>query len=157
MIVTFTLIIVGIFLIQIPICTVDSITVNCTMPVPNTCNFYMDCLEKKFHCGNKGYPLEFGLKYCEKFSENAHLFSSSGKEWVSKTKLCLQDSLVQVYENDSSTCSEIKDKALSSHANCYVSSGICLLPPSDWLALFETIDFRDLFGNLPIVKFFEVL
>ncbi|RIB21118.1 hypothetical protein C2G38_2079067 [Gigaspora rosea] len=154
MIVPFISIIIGIFL---TIYTVDSITLNCTMPVPNTCNFYTDCLEKKFHCGNKGYPLGIGLKYCEKFSENAHLFSSSGKEWLSKTKLCLQDSLVPIYENDSITCSEIKDEALSSHANCYVSNGICLLPSSDWVALFETIDFRDFFGTLPFVKFFEVL
>ncbi|CAG8435069.1 6592_t:CDS:2 [Scutellospora calospora] len=118
------------------------------MPVPGSCNFYTDCLEKKFHCGNNGYPLSDGLKYCEKFTENMHLFSSSGKDWVTKTKLCLQESLVQIYENDSSTCSEIKQNALDSHADCYVTSGICIIPPSDWVSLLKTIDFKDLFGSL---------
>ncbi|CAG8617271.1 20530_t:CDS:2 [Racocetra persica] len=75
---------------------------------------------------------------------------------VDKTKLCLQTSLVSLYENDSSTCSEIRDKALGSHANCYVESGVCVLPPSDWVSIFKTIDFRDLFGTLPPVKFFDV-
>lgn len=34
---------------------------ECSDPKPNTCNFYSDCLESRFHCGSSGYPIGYGL------------------------------------------------------------------------------------------------
>jgi Phosphomannose isomerase type I len=31
------------------------------------CSFYAYCLEARYHCGPNGYPIGYGLKYCEKF------------------------------------------------------------------------------------------
>ncbi|GBB97476.1 hypothetical protein RclHR1_00030033 [Rhizophagus clarus] len=121
-------------------------TTDCNNPSPDSCNFYSDCLEKKFNCGPNGYPIGYGLKNCENFANEINLFSNDGKKWVLKTMLCLQNALVQIYNNNTATCSEIKDTAFRSHAKCYIESGVCSLP-TEWWKLFEIIDIRDIVGS----------
>jgi hypothetical protein len=40
-----------------------------TLVTDQTCDFYTQCLEKKYHCGPKGYPMGYGYVYCNKFTE----------------------------------------------------------------------------------------
>ncbi|CAG8513571.1 7076_t:CDS:2 [Acaulospora morrowiae] len=131
--------------------SIPTIASYCDNPVPNTCNFYMNCLEEKFHCGPKGYPINYGKKNCEKFITSINKFSPAGKKWVTNVMLCLQRALVSSYDNNKTTCTDIYNTAFDSHAPCYITSGICILPPTDWEVLFETIGFKTLFGNLKII------
>ena len=50
--------------------TVEFVPEQCIGPkLSNTkCDWYIDCLEKVFNCGAKGYPVGYGNKYCVKFS-----------------------------------------------------------------------------------------
>ena len=42
------------------------------------CNFYDDCIEKWTQtCGNAGYALGYGGKYCRKFGNNQQLFNEA--------------------------------------------------------------------------------
>lgn len=39
------------------------------------CEWYVNCLEERFHCGENGYPLGYGYKYCTRFVDNLPKFS----------------------------------------------------------------------------------
>ncbi|RIA91582.1 hypothetical protein C1645_675274, partial [Glomus cerebriforme] len=120
--------------------------INCNNPPLNSCNFYKDCLEKKFNCGTNGYPMRYGFANCEKFSKAINRFSNDGKKWVINTMHCLQVALVPIYNNNMSTCSEIETTAFRSHAKCYVDFGLCSLP-TEWWTIFQIIDIRDIVGS----------
>ncbi|CAB4397273.1 unnamed protein product [Rhizophagus irregularis] len=126
------------------------LTTNCSRPSLNSCNFYTDCLEKKFNCGINGYPIRYGSMNCEKFANAINRFSNDGKKWVTKTMLCLQNALVPVYNNNTITCAEIKSAAFSSHSKCYIDSGLCSIP-ADWLKIFQIIDIRDIVESWEVI------
>jgi hypothetical protein len=128
-------------------------TDECSDPVPNTCSFYPDCLESRFHCGPSGYPIGYGLNYCDKFSAARSKMSAAGQTWVTNTMLCLQRDLV-IYGDGSqtTTCSALKDYAFGTHPDCYVKSGVCLLPPTDWKIITDTVGFNQLFDDADAIK-----
>ncbi|KAI9767723.1 MAG: hypothetical protein M1839_004358 [Geoglossum umbratile] len=110
----------------------------------NTCDFYT-CLESEYHCeGTKyAYPLDYGLKYCTKFTQNLNKFSPAGKKWVHDVRLCLQNALLP--DTDcKSNCQKIQDDAFKSHPNCYVDSGVCSLRLGDWISIVETVGLNGL-------------
>ena len=124
----------------------------CENPERDTCNFYPDCLESKYHCGSSGYPIGYGLKYCEAFTAAKPRLSARGNIWVSDTMLCLQRALVPFATYESTTCPELKGAAIATHPDCYVNSGVCVLPPTDWAVIVNTVDLKDLFGSLDQLK-----
>lgn len=130
-----------------------SVTNECSDPKPNSCSFYPDCLEALFHCGPSGYPIGYGLYYCEKFSALRSQMSAAGQAWVTDTMLCLQSDLV-IYGNglQNTTCSALKAYAFGTHADCYVKSGICALPPTDWVKIIKTVSIKELFSSLDALK-----
>lgn len=104
-------------------------------------------------CGPDGYPIGYGLKYCTKFTDAAPKFSAIGQAWITKTMLCLQRNLVPYATGEkSTTCSALKEFAFGTHPGCYVSSGVCALPPSDWQVIIETVSLKELFGSVDALK-----
>ncbi|RMJ25355.1 hypothetical protein PHISP_03797 [Aspergillus sp. HF37] len=83
----------------------------------------------------------YGYKYCEKFQEERARLSDAGQEWMVDVMLCLQRKLISQATGTSNitTCAELKDYAFSTHSQCYVDSGFCALPPTDWLAVIEIV------------------
>jgi hypothetical protein len=65
------------------------------------------------------------------------------------TMQCLQNALVPEATGSGAgvTCDSIEEKAFGTHAECYVGSGLCMLPPSDWLAIVHIVQFKTLFEN----------
>ncbi|KAJ6469158.1 hypothetical protein C8R47DRAFT_1055488 [Mycena vitilis] len=121
-------------LLALPFVTAQNLT-KCANPIPNDCTFYTDCLEAKYSCGTDGYPIGYGFHFCTKFAESKSELSSHGQAWISNTMLCLQRALVPEATGApgaSATCGDLKTKAFASHADCYVDSGLCSLPISDW-------------------------
>ncbi|EFR05121.1 hypothetical protein MGYG_08130 [Nannizzia gypsea CBS 118893] len=111
--------------------------------------FYSNCLEQKVPCGPDGYALAYGDHYCNRFSAASPQLSTGGQEWVTKTMLCLQRKLVSVATGeDEQTCSAVKEFAFSTHPECYIEGGVCLLPPSDWLTIVDTVGFMELFDSI---------
>ena len=41
------------------------------------CDFYTQCVEPRFKCGAKGYPLGYGDKYCRRFVNKRSCFTSA--------------------------------------------------------------------------------
>jgi Stanniocalcin family len=126
---------------------------TCATPKPNTCSFYPNCLEAHEHCGPDGYAIGYGLKYCNLFTNAKSKMSSSGQEWVTNTMLCLQNALVPYGTGQQTlSCPALKTFAFDTHPNCYVNSGVCLLPPSDWEIIVGTVSLSELFGSLDALK-----
>lgn len=98
----------------------QSLSPSCSPPLlGQSCTFYSSCLEPLYHCGTDGYPIGYGLHYCDRFIStlpsippatttissqarwHAELddildpsWSAEGIEWVHKTLSCLQYSLL---------------------------------------------------------------
>ncbi|EZF33397.1 hypothetical protein H109_03906 [Trichophyton interdigitale MR816] len=124
---------------------------ECSSPAPNSCSFYTACLEKRIPCGPDGYALAYGDHYCNRFSAASPQLSASGQEWVTKTMLCLQQKLVPAAlgeDEQVSTCPAVREFAFSTHPECYIEGGVCLLPPTDWLIIVGTVGFTELFDSI---------
>lgn len=90
---------------------------------PN-CDFYRS-LEEARRCGLSGldaYPINYGLKYCERFSGLDNMLSPEGVAWRDKTMRCLQQTLKDyLLEHPNATCSELATTAFNSHPECYTT------------------------------------
>ena len=140
-----------------------------TPPLPNSvCGFYIGCLENYYPCGEEGYAIGYGYKYCQKFTdeETRNCMDNSGNEWINSTLLCLQQALVPIIESDDindMSCRSIKLDAFDSHSTCYTGGGgstpsapsVCFLPPSDVKCILSTIDTKDLVSPLGLKEDIE--
>lgn len=119
--------------------------ISCENPPHNQCLFYSQCIEDKKKCGEAGYAINYGQKYCLKFLENSNL-SDPGQKWRDSTLVCLQKKLVQVYkEPEKYTCEQIKESGFNSHVGCYTQdeASFCNLP---------LIDFEEILVNILELK-----
>ena len=64
--------------------------------------------------------------------------------------LCLQDSLVPEAMTTSTVldCDELRQRALSTHAKCYVENGLCSLSPRDWYLIVRTVGIKPIISSL---------
>jgi hypothetical protein len=126
---------------------------TCTDPQPNTCTFYSGCLEAQLQCGSEGYPIGYGVHYCQLFTNARSQMSESGQTWITNTMLCLQRDLVPYGTGEqSTTCDDLREYAFGTHPHCYVDSGVCTLPPEDWLVIVNTVSLPELFDSWDALK-----
>lgn len=120
---------------------------QCVNPIVPNCNFYASCLEATCKCGEQGYGLSYGKKYCEKFL-GSYSFSEKGRKWRDATLVCLQERLYAAVPNDSvlCDCKAISQTAYKSHVECYTQSGnsICSLDIADLGVVYDLISLSDL-------------
>ncbi|XP_045203724.1 uncharacterized protein LOC123556806 [Mercenaria mercenaria] len=81
------------------------------------CAFY-DCLEDRFTCGDDGYTLKISKHFCSKIDRNFGTFDDIGQLWLNRTSICLLSYMLPIYEQDSTTCSAIKDAGITAILNC---------------------------------------
>jgi hypothetical protein len=118
------------------------------------CDFYRQCLEHKTQCGDAGYAISYGEKYCQKFlklntnSEIENLsLSEKGVQWRDATLLCLQNRMTPLFQSASDySCSSIQKMAFKTHPDCYTQKNrsICDLNISDWEVILSTLNPKDL-------------
>lgn len=107
------------------------------------CEWYLSCIEKNYPCNNTdyAYATDFVYKYCSKFMTDIAEFSEQGQAWLNRVKPCLEDrlatALLQMKEKP--TCKQISDIGFGSHPGCYVETGFCKIPFSDWLKVANFI------------------
>jgi hypothetical protein len=122
---------------------------SCAAPVPDNCAFYSACVEQNRPCGEDGYALGYGERYCTAF-KNAS-FSPKGRAWMTSTMICLQRSLVPYTTplHSADSCDTVMSAAFAAHPACYTqpSDSICFLPPLDALAVLHTIGVQELFAS----------
>lgn len=124
----------------------------CLNPEPRSCSFYASCLEIAYPCGENGYALGYGDRYCNKFRQLDGKLSPKGIAWRDSTMLCLQRSLVPFFakKRTPENCEAITDFAFASHSFCYTQPGasICALDPfGDLPVVFKTIESDDILSR----------
>jgi hypothetical protein len=124
---------------------------TCRPAFENCCGFY-DCVERNCGCGANGYPLGYGKKYCQIFSN--YPFTGNGGKWRDATLRCLQRSLIPYSQCPPTNCDTLKSNAFDSHPFCYTSSGVCFLNPKDLLGILAITygDVLTLDGILQIME-----
>ena len=126
---------------------------QCSSPIPNSCSFYVDCLEDgNYPCGPSGYPLNFGQKYCQSFMAAEPQLSVQGQKWISNTLLCLQTALIPEATGASNAvkgCCALLIKALLSHPACFIQNGFFNLPLHDQFVILWTGNIFGLLNSLP--------
>lgn len=101
------------------------------------------CAEETLGCGADGYLLGYGTRYAERFYRHTRPWMSArGQRWIDATLVCLQESL-RARIDAGTSCADVRTIAFDTHPTCYVDSGFCALPWSDWLAVVATVDGRD--------------
>uniref|UniRef100_A0A7E4VB99 Conserved secreted protein n=1 Tax=Panagrellus redivivus TaxID=6233 RepID=A0A7E4VB99_PANRE len=106
------------------------------------CSLYTS-LEAKAHCGDTGYLIGYGNKYCNRFNEKLHYFNKKGQQWVACTAKCLQDEMKKIVDANPGQCETMHTQAFESHVQCYVSCGFCGVYASNLRALWKTYDLKD--------------
>lgn len=101
----------------------------------NDCEYY-SCVSEAKHCESYSYPLQFGKRYCLRFTDRLKNFSARGKMWVEEVRKCLIHNM-STYEEDV-TCGQIRRKAFRDHVPCYVESGFCNLSLRDKRLIIKT-------------------
>ncbi len=104
---------------------------------------FYQCAEQTLQCGDDGYLIGYGTRYAERFYRYTRAWMSPrGKRWLDDTLVCLQVKLRERIDA-STSCDDVRTIAFDSHPECYVESGFCGLPVTDWFAVAATIDGRD--------------
>ena len=127
---------------------------SCAAPLTRHCGFYSACLERALPCGEEGYALGFGERYCTAF-RNAAL-SDEGTAWATGVMGCLQRALVPrvaqagsfaTKPETAALCTSVLEDAFASHPACYTdpAHSICFLPPGDLATVLSVIGAQELF------------
>lgn len=104
------------------------------VPSEYSCEFYK-CEEEKRNCGAKGYPLNFGYRFCKKFLDgNNSSFTGRGQKWLYEVRECLQKKMQEI--SYGSTCDEVANDAFEAHIPCYYETGFCYLSMADKVKVF---------------------
>lgn len=101
--------------------------VKCRDPTGDSCQWYRKCLNKYNKCEKDEYALNYGEKFCEKFSQSYSGFSSQAQRWINDVRKCLQKNLAPLVGTDT-PCAKLRKQAFDSHTACYVDNGLCVLP-----------------------------
>ena len=139
----------------------------CSSPNGTSCNWYLDCLEKRYPC--RGQPADYAIKYakhfCQLYDKSYNTFSTYGQTWIDSVRKCLQVALVPLLRPFSkTTCSGIQTAAFASHTCCYTggsscsASGapsICSLPIADWWKVFWTIKSSFIMSTISAAESFK--
>ena len=126
-------------------------SIDCTAITSDSCDFYSECVEEKITCGNEGYALGYGDKYCNRFKDETS-FSEEGAAWRDNTLVCLQTKLLPFVEHDHPaelSCQGLRQAAFDSHPPCYTSPGysICDLGVGDLYTIYGIIDGGDMLSS----------
>ncbi len=125
------------FVIAVFFTTTQSFASNCE-PQQDSCSFYL-CMEAEHQCGMKGYFLAYGYRYCHQTiqEKKTEKFSDEGLEWLDKTRLCLQQKIDEL--PDENQCATIKKLAVDQHIDCYYDNGFCELARKDKGVLYRLL------------------
>ncbi len=119
-----------------------------------TCDYY-SCIEQEvITCGDSGYALGYGGKYCQRFTEMTFAphrtaieeaaYPANGAAWRDRVKSCLMQELEQYLDSGKEvSCSELRAYAFKSHPDCYTRSpSFCELTLENVARVGLTIDAR---------------
>ena len=90
------------------------------------------------------YYLEYGEKYCNKFSrETRQQLTPEGQIWLDKTRCALQqkiEDILEDYPEIEMHSERFRKSAFQTHSDAYVDSGLADLLFEDWKRIAFTVD-----------------
>jgi hypothetical protein len=122
----------------------SSLPTECLSPDGSNCDWYKNCLERKYSC--QGTPTEYLFVYttifCNLYIKHRDVFTDGALRWINDGRKCLQVALtpfIRPFING--TCQEVYDAALDAFKPCnikpYPTEGsICDMTRRDWLRAF---------------------
>ena len=124
-----------------------SLPPKCYSPPGDSCDWYRNCLEKKYPCEDtsNAYAIKYAETFCRLYDDQYSKFSPEGRTWVDAVRKCLQVSLVPILRPwYKLSCKDIRQRAFASHTPCYLNPdkdapSICDLGFKDFLQIFLTI------------------
>ena len=124
-----------------------SLPPECYSPPGDSCDWYRNCLEKKYSCeaSSNAYAITYAEKFCRKYEERRAKFNADGQKWMDGVRKCLQVALVPLLRPWANpTCEEIRERAFDSHTPCYLEPdkdvpSICDLDYVQYAKIFWTI------------------
>ena len=131
---------------EVPPNNVSRLEPHCYSPQGDDCEWYVNCLERRYPCRGTGdgYAIEYAYKFCNLFFDNYNDFSLIGRNWVDAVRRCLQVELVPTLRLwVSYTCADIRRIAFNSHPGCYtnVNPSMCELGFADVWQAFVVVNF----------------
>lgn len=93
---------------------------NTCIPSSDSCDAYL-CMEQKYSCGYKGYPLRFGYRLCKNFLK-IRTKSETVNKWLVETRYCLQEKFTN---NPDYSCKNMFQGSINDHVSCYNETGYC--------------------------------
>ena len=103
------------------------------------CEYYR-CRERSAQCGSDAYLEGFVGRYCDRFATVTEpRVSPRAARWLQDVRQCLVSEL-EWNTDEQTSCEEIEQVGIDSHAYCYVENGFCDLGIGDWFAIVHTID-----------------
>ncbi|MCX5748177.1 MAG: hypothetical protein NT062_37440, partial [Proteobacteria bacterium] len=101
------------------------------------CDYYR-CREAEAACGSDGYYLGFGYAYCLRYLEvTTPRLSAAGQRFLHDVRPCLMN-VMEAEIPTTASCADVAQAGFASHPRCYLMTGFCDLPLSDWLLILTT-------------------
>lgn len=106
------------------------------------CEYYR-CREASANCGSEGYLMNYAYRYCQRFRLVVEdQMSPEGQAWFRRVRRCLVTALDAAEPGND--CRSLEEEGFGSHPECYLETGFCDLPLSDWIRVFNSVDPNDL-------------
>lgn len=121
-----------------------------------TCEYYSCVESERLSCGATGYPIGYGVNYCEKLSAlefhpartalGALTFPGDGNLWRDEVRTCLQEEMDDYFATTKeASCEGLREFAFYSHPKCYTqATSFCELTVDSILKVGFTISPKDL-------------
>ena len=122
---------------------------------PAGCDYYQkrydDYVNRHSCCDEKSSPpdyyLEYGLKYCLRFTEETYPnLSLKGQAWLEKARCNLQRMMEQGLQNNPELeldSKQFREFAFDTHPKAYLDAGLADLSLSDWYEIAKTPDIKE--------------
>ncbi|NJO16601.1 MAG: glycoside hydrolase family 19 protein [Thioploca sp.] len=107
--------------------------------------FRHSCCESK--SSPPDYYLDYGLKYCEKFTRETYpKLSPEGQQWLKKARCNLQIMMEKGLQNKpelESSSEKFRKFAFNTHPKAYLDAGLADLSPKDWFYISTTPELKE--------------
>ena len=128
----------------------QSLPPQCFSPTGSDCQWYRQCLGKRYDCSGTGYDyaIGYGKKFCELYGSRYSEFSPLAQSWIDATRKCLQVKLVPFLRPwVKATCKDIYTEAFRTHTGCYLTPqtgapSFCQLSCSELWKLFWLVSYE---------------
>ncbi|KAE9547840.1 hypothetical protein FO519_008948 [Halicephalobus sp. NKZ332] len=132
-----------------------------TLPCANGCQGCQEyqCLDdSKAHCGPKGYLIDYGLYYCNRYYDYYNIFDADGQAFINCVRPSLLDYLKNYLNgvNGNVDCDDLESKAFDSHIQIYLNCNFCNVIRSNCIAFTEVL-WHNFFHPTVWIQFIELM